>query len=616
MSAERPPVHPLGVTFGPGSGRGPGSMLGGLDKPENVRGVLRRLWGYLGRYRLGLVWVTVLVAASSGLTLINPYLISLAVDRCIIPARMQYLAGVVWMMIGAYVLASVGTWAQTVLMVRLSQRTLRDLRRDIFGHLCRLPLRFFDARPHGEIMSRLTNDTNAVNDALAQTATQLVSSVLTVIGAVLAMALLNWRLALVTAATTPLIFLITHFLATASRQRFRDRQRHLGTLGGLIEETITGQQVVIAYRGQDRAIATFDEANDNLRRSATTAGIIAGSMGPAMNLSRNITFAVVAAAGGFMVLRGWATIGVVAAFINYAQQFTRPLNQLAMLWGSVQSAIAGAERVFGLLDETPDSPDSPQATPLGEVRGEVEFEGVEFGYKPEQRVLRGVSFKAEAGQTIALVGSTGAGKTTIINLLTRFYDVRAGSIRLDGRDLRDIRRDDLRGALGIVLQDTFLLADTVRENIRYGRLDATDAEVEAAAELANAGGFIRRLPRGFDTVLSEAGGSLSAGQRQLLAIARAALADPKVLILDEATSSVDTRTEVQIQQAMLRLMQGRTAFVIAHRLSTIRSADRILVLQDGRIAEQGTHAELLAAQGVYWRLYQLQFGALTQGEDE
>lgn len=614
MATERPPVHPLGITFGPGSGRGPGAMLGGLDKPENVREVLRRLWGYLGRYWLGLLWVTLLVAVSTALTLVNPYLISLAVDRCIIPHRLQYLAGVVWLMIGTYALSSVGTWVQTVLMVRLSQRTLRDLRRDIFSHLCRLPLRFFDAQPHGEIMSRLTNDTNAVNDALAQTATQLVSSVLTVLGALVAMVILNWRLALVTAASTPVIFLITHLLATMSRQRFRERQRHLGTLGGLIEETVTGQQAVIAYRGQGRAIESFDEANEDLRRSATSAGIIAGSMGPAMNMSRNLTFAVVAAAGGWLVLRDWATVGIVAAFINYAQQFTRPLNQLAMLWGTVQSAIAGAERVFGLLDEPPDSPDAPSAAPLDDVRGEVEFDHVEFGYQPDQLVLRGVTFEVQAGQTIALVGSTGAGKTTIINLLTRFYDVQRGAIRLDGRDLREIRRDDLRSALGIVLQDTFLLADTVRENIRYGRLEATDAEVEAAAELANAAGFIRRLPRGFDTVLSEAGGSLSAGQRQLLAIARAALADPKVLILDEATSSVDTRTELHIQQAMLRLMEGRTAFVIAHRLSTIRSADRILVLEGGQIVEQGTHEELLAARGVYWRLYQLQFGALTQGE--
>lgn len=611
MRSERRPMQNMGM-FNHGPGRGPGSMFNPTSKVENVPAVLRRLWDYLRRYRLALLWVGLLVALSTALTLVNPYLIGIAFDRCLQPRRLEYLANVVWMMIGAHVLSSVGTYAQTVLMVRLSQQTLRDLRRDIFAHLCRLPLRYFDTQAHGEIMSRLTNDTEAVNNALAQTAAQLISSVLTVVGAAVAMAALNWRLALVTVATTPVIFLATRFLGNASRQRFRDRQQDLGALGGIIEETISGQQAVIAYRGQERAVAEFEQANEKLRRSATGAAIIAGSMGPTMNMCRNLTFAVVAAAGGWLVLRGWATIGVVAAFINYAQHFTRPLNQLAMLWGTVQSAIAGAERVFGLLDETPDSPDVPTAQPLGDVRGEVEFQEVEFGYKPDQPVLRQVSFKAQAGQTIALVGSTGAGKTTIINLLTRFYDVQGGAIRLDGRDLRELRRDELRGALGIVLQDTFLLADTVRENIRYGRLEATDEEVEQAAALANAAGFIRRLPHGFDTHLSEAGGSLSQGQRQLLAIARAALADPRVLILDEATSSVDTRTELHIQEAMLRLMEGRTAFVIAHRLSTIRSADRILVLQDGQIAEQGTHAELLAARGAYWRLYQLQFGALTR----
>ena len=610
MSNRRSAVG-LAEMMGPGRGQGPGAMLGPVTRAENIPEVLRRLWGYLRKYRAGLIGVSLLVLVTTALTLLSPYLISVAVDDYITPKRVQALGNIVWLMIASHVLAALGTWAQTVVMVRISQGMLRDLRRDIFGCLAHLPLRFFDTRAHGELMSRLTNDTQAVNDALAQTVTQLVSSVLTVLGVAVAMALLNWRLALAAAATMPLIFVITHVLSTASRRSYRERQRHLGVLGGLIEETITGQQTVLAYRGEARVTAEFDAANDNLRRSATAAGILTGSMGPAMNMSRNLTLAVIATAGAWMVLRGWATLGIVAAFINYSQNFTRPLNQLAQLWGTVQSAIAGAERVFGLLDESPETADAPGAVALTEVCGEVEFDRVEFSYVPDKPVLREVSFTAPAGQTIALVGSTGAGKTTMINLLSRFYDVDSGVIRLDGHDLRELRREELRGALGIVLQDTFLLADTVRENIRYGRLDATDAEVEEAAAVANAAGFIRRLPHGFDTVLSEAGGSLSQGQRQLVAIARAVLADPKVLVLDEATSSVDTRTELHIQEAMLRLMEGRTAIVIAHRLSTIRQADAILVLEDGRIAEQGTHAQLLQAGGIYYRLHQLQFAGLA-----
>ncbi|NSW57675.1 MAG: ABC transporter ATP-binding protein [Armatimonadetes bacterium] len=589
-------------------------MMMPVSRAEDVPAVMRRLWQYLRRYRSSLLLVAALVAVSTVLTLINPYLISRAIDRCIIPREMDALARIVALMIGIHILSAVTTWLQTVMMIRVSQSTLRDIRGDIFRTIQTLPLRFFDRQTHGEIMSRLTNDTEAVNQALAQTVTQLMSSVLSVVGAICFMFALNWRMALVTLATAPLAFLFSHVIAAASRRKFRERQADLGDLNGLIEENITGQRVVKAFAREQRAIQDFDRANEKLRRSATAAGMISGVMGPAMNLARNITFAVLATAGGWIVLHDLATIGTVAAFVNYAHFVTMPINQIAMLWGMVQSAIAGAERVFGILDEPPETPDAPRAVALETPRGDVTFDRVSFGYDPEHPVLKDVSFHAEAGQTIALVGPTGAGKTTIINLLTRFYDVDEGAIRVDGHDLREIRRCDLRRALGIVLQDTFLFATTVRENIRYGRPGATDSEVEQAAELANAASFIRRLPHGFDTELTEDGGSLSQGQRQLLAIARAILADPAILILDEATSSVDTRTEIHIQDAMLRLMHGRTAFVIAHRLSTIRQADCILVVDGGQIVERGTHAELMAARGAYWRLHNLQYGAIS-GED-
>jgi ATP-binding cassette, subfamily B, multidrug efflux pump len=608
-TASTPPARPFG--FGHGGGPGRGAMFGPVSRAEDIPGVLRRLWRYLVRYRAGLLGVSLLVVLSTAGGLAGPYLTSVALDKCIVPHRMDLLARVAALMLGLYVLATAANWLQAVSMIRISQRTLRDIRGDVFARLQSLPLRFFDAHPHGELMSRITNDTEAVNNALAQTVTQLLSSILSVTGGLFVMFRLNWRLALICLVTMPLALLFANVLAVASRRWFRQRQTDLGALNGLIEETITGQRVVKAYGREDTAITAFDQANGRLRHSAIWAQAIAGSMGPSMNLARNITFAILAAAGAWIVIRGYATVGLIAAFMGYSQSITMPISQLANLWGTVQSAIAGAERVFHILDEPTDFVDVPNAIALADVRGDVEFDNVTFGYDAANPVLRDVTFHAREGQTIALVGATGAGKTTITNLLTRFYDIDAGAIRVDGHDIRQVRRNDLRRSLGIVLQDTFLFADTVRENIRYGRLTATDQEVEDAATLANATSFIRRLPHGFETPLTEAGGGLSQGQRQLLAIARAVLADPAILVLDEATSSVDTRTEMHIQEAMLRLMEGRTAFVIAHRLSTIRQADNILVIDAGRIIERGTHAELMAAEGAYWRLHNLQFGRLA-----
>jgi ATP-binding cassette subfamily B protein len=482
-----------------------------------------------------------------------------------------------------------------------------SLREDLFDKLQTLSLRYFDQHSHGDLMSRLSNDVEMISNVLTSNATQLISSALTIAGVIVAMFLVNVPLALVTLLILPLMMVLTQGVMRRTRTGFRAQQKHLGELNGIIEETITGQQVVKAYVREAEAIATFDVANRDLQQAATQAEIFAGFMGPVMNLVNNVSLAVVAGAGGWMAVRGWVTVGTIAAFVSYARQFGRPLSHIAQLFNVIQAALAGAERVFAVLDEEPDLVDAPDAQALDHIDGKVTFDDVCFGYEPGVPVLKNVTMYNNPGEMIALVGPTGAGKTTIINLLTRFYDVDSGAIRIDGADIRRLKVDDLRRKLGLVLQDNFLFADTVMANIRYGRLDATDAEVIAAAELANAHSFIHRLPQGYQTELTERGSNLSHGQRQLLAIARAILADPEILILDEATSNVDTRTEKHLQEALMRLMAGRTSFVIAHRLSTIRDADCVMVIDDGEIIERGTHEELLDRRGFYHNLYMSQF---------
>jgi len=582
-------------------------MMGSMGQARDVRGTMRRLWGYLKRQKWLLMVTVVLVALSSGLALLGPYLMGIAIDTYILKGDLPGLARTALLMIGAYGASSLATWLQLYVMANVAQRTVRDIRNDLFARLQTLPLRFFDRHPHGELMSRLSNDVENISNVLNMGVTQFISSVLSIAGVVVVMCLINGRLALVSLVTVPLMVFLNSAVAMQTRQGFREQQKTLGELNGIIEETITGQRVVKAFVREQAAMATFEVANRKLQRVATRAEIFAGFVGPMMNLVNNLGFAIIAGAGGWMALQGLATVGNIASFINYAREFGRPLNEIAQLYAHIQGAIAGAERVFEVLDEMPELADAPDAWPLEQVRGDVIFQDVCFGYEPDVPVLQEVSFHAEPGQTIALVGPTGAGKTTIVNLLTRFYDINSGRIAVDGKDIRQVKKADMRRQLGIVLQDTFLFSATVMENIRYGRLDATDEEVMAAARLANADPFIRRLPQGYQTVLSERGSNLSQGQRQLLAIARAILADPGILILDEATSSVDTRTEKHIQEAMLRLMEGRTSFVIAHRLSTIRDADQILVINGGRIIERGTHEELLAQQGFYHHLYMSQF---------
>ena len=593
---------------GPGGG-GPWGMAGSQARAKDARGTLQRVWGYLRRQRGSLILTALLVVTSALLGLLGPYLLGRAIDLYIRTGNLAGLVNLLLLMLGAYAGLSAFTWLQIYTMVGVAQRTVRDMRNDLFAKLEVMPLRYFDQHAHGDLMSRLTNDVENVNVVLSDGVTQVVSGILSLFGVAAAMLWLNPRLAAISMTTSiAFTFVLNRWVIPKTREGFRQQQAALGKLNGLIEETIDGQRVVKAYRREKAAIEQFDADNKTLREAATRAQTFAGFMGPMMNFVGNLSLAVVAGAGGWMALMGLATVGTIAAFINYQQQFSRPLNSIANLFNTIQSAIAGAERVFEVLDETSDV-DSPNARPLARIEGHVLFDDVSFSYESGTPVLKRVSLEAQRGQVVALVGPTGAGKTTIVNLLTRFYEIDQGRVVIDGLDLREIKKEDLRRQLGIVLQDTYLFAATVMENIRYGKLDATDDEVIAAARLANADQFIHRLPHGYQTLLSERASNISQGQRQLLAIARAILADPSILILDEATSSVDTRTEQHIQEAMRRLMTGRTSFVIAHRLSTIRDADQILVVNHGEIVERGTHESLLAAKGFYARLYASQFRA-------
>lgn len=587
--------------------------MGKAEKAKDQRGTVLRLWRYLRRQRLALIVTVLMVIITTALNLLGPYLMGVAIDQYIIPGIPGDLPGLgrlAILMLVIYGASSLLTWAQSYVMAGASQRTISDLRNDLFAKVQTLDLRFFDQRAHGDLMSRLTNDIENVNAVLSESTVQLVSGVLSLVTVAATMLWLNPGLAAVTLLTIPLLMVsLSRWIASHTREGFRLQQARLGALNGMIEETITGQRVVVAYSREQTVLSQFATSNQELRQAATHTQIYAGFVGPMMNFVNNIGLAVVAAVGGYMALQGMATVGMIATFINYARQFGRPLNEIANLYNSIQSAVAGAERVFAILDEEPRLQDAPNAQPLTRIAGDVLFDNVSFSYDAKTPVLQQISFHAQPGQIVALVGPTGAGKTTIVNLLTRFYDIDAGQISIDGQDIRTLKLDDLRRQVGIVLQDTFLFAGSVMDNIRYGRLEATDEEVKAAATLANADPFVQRLPQGYETPLSERASNLSQGQRQLLAIARAILADPSILILDEATSSVDTRTEQHIQEAMLRLMTGRTSFVIAHRLSTIRNADQILVINHGEAIERGTHNELLAQQGFYYNLYTSQFRA-------
>jgi len=601
MTNQSPNQPPPRVRISPS---GAGQLTG--EEAKNTVTTVRRLFGYLVPYRWRLLVVATLVLVTTAAGLAGPILVGVAIDRYIIPGDVAGLARTVMLVLGIYVAGGAAQMVQGVLMVEIAQRLMADLRRELFAHIQTLSMVYHDRHKAGDLMSRVSNDTEAINRVLSNGLIEFATNVLLLIGIMVSMFLLNWQLAVGTLILLPSMLFFTSLVTRRTRLAFRDVQRHLGSMNAVMEENIAGLRVVQAFAQEADAIGKFMAVNTDYRQAGIRAEFITAALGPMFTTMSTITIAATALLGGWLALEGVVTVGIIATFVVYIRNFFRPMRSIAMLYNQLQSALAGAERIFEVLDARPSVQDAPTALPLPGIQGEVVFDHVTFAYEPDKPVLEDVSLEAQPGQTVALVGPTGAGKTTIISLLSRFYDVNEGAILIDGRDIRSVQQGSIRQQLGIVLQDTFLFSVTVMDNIRYGRLDATDKEVVAAARLANADRFIQRLPQGYQTQVSERGHNFSQGQRQLLAIARAVLADPRILILDEATSSVDTRTEVHIQQALLRLLEGRTAFVIAHRLSTIRKADQVLVVHNHHIIERGTHDQLLAQGGFYHDLYMSQ----------
>ncbi|MCX6563946.1 MAG: ABC transporter ATP-binding protein [Candidatus Aminicenantes bacterium] len=585
--------------------------VGRIEKARHPRRALTRLFFYLAPFKVVLGLVLAMVLAYTALGLAGPYLMGVAIDQFIAVKRVDGLTTLALAMLGVYVLNNLFQALTGWIMSGVSQKSLRNLRQDLFQRLQDLPVAFFDRSPAGELMSRLTNDIDAINQAVSQNITTLAASVLSMGGILAAMFILNAGLALASLLVVPIMAWFAQFVARYTRKGFRELQKVLGELNGLAEESISGLKVISAFRRNDSVQAEFQGRNQAVYKAGVAANSYALLLMPLTNVLGNFFVIVLAGLGGWLALRGLVTVGIIATFIGYGQNFINPLRQLANMYNSIQATLAGAERVFEIIDTPPEPDAAADSAPPAAVRGHVRFEHVDFSYLPGLPVIRDMSLEALPGQTIALVGPTGAGKTTIINLFTRFYEIERGRVTIDGRDIRDIGKSDLRRLLGLVLQDTFLFADTIMENIRYGRLEATDEECIKAARTAEADHFILRLPQGYQTNLSERAGNISQGQRQLLAIARAILADPAILILDEATSSVDTRTEARIQKALLTLMKGRTSFVIAHRLSTIREADLVVVIDQGAVVEEGTHRELLDKKGFYNHLYRSQFKGLA-----
>ena len=615
------PNKPAGGPPMGGPGHGPGGRharaMGG--KPKETKQTIKRLLGYLGKDKKHVIIALVCVVISSLSTLAGSYMLSPIINGItetydkaskaagdagvIINEGLKTLGLGILLMLAIYGIGVISMYLQQRIMIGVSQRALKTLRKDLFDHIQTLPVRYFDTNATGDIMSRFTNDVDVVGEMLNNTVIQLIQGFISIVGTVSIMLYMNVWLALLTILLVPLMLKAGGSIAKRSSKYYRQQQSALGKLNGYIEETVTGQKVVKVFCHEEKAVAEFTDLNNDLRKKQVKAHFLGGIMGPVMGNIGQVSYGITACVGGLFCLAGRLSLGGLTVFVNYSRQFSRPINEISMQINTIFSALAGAERVFKVMDEEPEEADKSDAVEMTNVKGEVIMEDVSFGYNPDKVILKHINLYAHAGQKVAFVGSTGAGKTTITNLLNRFYDIQEGKITIDGRDIKDYARKSLRSHIAMVLQDTHLFTGTVRENIRYGRPDATDEEVEQAAKTASAHSFIMRLENGYDTMLEGDGINLSQGQRQLLNIARAAVSKAPILVLDEATSSVDTRTEMHIEHGMERLMKNRTTFVIAHRLSTVRNADCIMVLEQGEIIERGTHEQLLAEKGRYYQLY-------------
>lgn len=591
-----------------------------FEKPKDAKQTVKRLWGYLKQSKLLLIMVIILVILTAIIDMASIYVLAPIIDDYIMPmvenkGASEYVAGLA-KMIGIFLSLDVAyvicNYISSKIMIKISQNTVMTMRNELVEKIEKLPIKYFDTHPHGELMSRITNDMDNLSNTLNSSVTQIISGFCTLILALIAMFSINVTMSLVSIVIIPIIAIVAISFSKITRRQFIKQQECLAKVNGYVEEYVSGQKVIKAFNKEDDVIKGFDEVNETLRKEGFKAQFTSGAIMPISGSINQIGTAFTMVLAGIFAVQGKISIGNIVSFNKFSNHFGRPINEIANQFNVIQSGLAGAERMFNIMDEEEEYPDNVEKPLLTQVRGHVEFRNVSFGYDENKLVIKNFNLEANPGETIALVGPTGAGKTTIINLLTRFYDVTEGEILIDGKNIKKLDKYSLREALGIVLQDTVMFSETVKENIRYGKLEATDDEVKEASKLANAHQFIKRLPQSYDTRLAEDGGNISAGQRQLLNISRVILNDPDILILDEATSNVDTRTEVHVQDAMNKLLDGRTSFVIAHRLSTIRGADKIVVINHGEIVEQGNHDELIKKQGMYYTMYTGMFDSIEE----